>query len=278
VEWRSSLGRLAMHVDRRKRVRIGLRLRGDLRVQWRPLLLLLYARVGQQTDILRHARPSAEKPGRSGRRARRAEPNRSIAHCRPQSRALNSPTLTIRSTTRLSSSGGNLAIVVMASSPLELANRIQDAAAFPSATCILTNRRSPRAAPSRPHWTPQRGDPAPEFETGNAEQNKLYARLLQAEFMQIKEDLASGAVTVNRVLEAWTTEFEETYEKKRSQSLGLGRQVQAAGVQAPTESQANVIPPPKSSPLWISSRSQILSITLSSYQVISIRLRKRCPI
>lgn len=61
-------------------------------------------------------------------------------------------------------------------------------------------------------FAPQRGDPAPEFQVvgGSAEQNELLARLLQAEFMQIKADLASGAATVNRLLQAWTAEFEDT--------------------------------------------------------------------
>jgi hypothetical protein len=85
-------------------------------------------------------------------------------------------------------------------------------------------------------FVPQGGDQAPEFETGSTEQNALYARLLQAEFLQVKEDLASGAATVNRLLEGWTTEFEETNRKKRH----VHRLAQVA-VQAPTPSQVNVI-------------------------------------
>ncbi len=78
---------------------------------------------------------------------------------------------------------------------------------------------------------PQRGDPAPEFVVvgGSAEQNALLARLLQAEFMQIKGDIASGAATVQRLFQAWTTEFEQTKEK---------RQVQPAA-QGPTQSKAS---------------------------------------
>lgn len=73
------------------------------------------------------------------------------------------------------------------------------------------------AADKGMNWlVPERGDSAPEFEAGSADQNALYARLLQAEFTQIKDDLASGAATVNRLLQGWTTEFEETNRKKQS--------------------------------------------------------------
>ena len=47
--------------------------------------------------------------------------------------------------------------------------------------------------------------------------------------MQIKGDIASGAATVQRLFQAWTTEFEQTKEK---------RQVQPAA-QGPTQSKAS---------------------------------------
>jgi Subtilase family len=69
------------------------------------------------------------------------------------------------------------------------------------------------------NWVrPQRGDTAPEFEAGSVEQNALLARLLQAEFMQIKVDLGAGAEAVRRLLQAWTTEFEEVNRKRQLQS------------------------------------------------------------
>jgi hypothetical protein len=88
-------------------------------------------------------------------------------------------------------------------------------------------------------FVPHGSDSAPVFEAESAEQNLLLARLFQAEFVQIKGDLASSAGTVNRLLQAWTREFQETTRKK--QSSYVGRQVQSA-VQAPTASQAKVIP------------------------------------
>ena len=89
-------------------------------------------------------------------------------------------------------------------------------------------------------FVPQRGDPAPEFDVvgGSAAQNVLLARLLQAEFMHIKQDLASSAGTVDRQLQAWTTEFEETNWKKQSRSVG--RQEQLAAQERTQE--AKVVP------------------------------------
>jgi hypothetical protein len=84
---------------------------------------------------------------------------------------------------------------------------------------------------------PKSGDPAPEFETGNAEQNALFARLLQAEFMQIKNDLKSGAATVKRLLEAWKNEFEEANQKKQAARVNRPDQIT---VKALTE-QAKVV-------------------------------------
>ncbi len=96
------------------------------------------------------------------------------------------------------------------------------------------------AAEKGASWlVPQRADSAPEFEAGSTEQNALYARLFQAEFLQIKEDLVSGAGTVNCLLQAWTTEFEETNRKKQSQNAG--QEVKLA-VRTPAEGQARVIP------------------------------------
>jgi hypothetical protein len=86
---------------------------------------------------------------------------------------------------------------------------------------------------------PMSGDPAPQFETGNSEQNALFARLLQAEFLQIKNDLTSGAATVKRLLEAWKTEFEETNRKRQAGRVNRQNQAAAQGL---TEKQAKVIP------------------------------------
>jgi hypothetical protein len=86
---------------------------------------------------------------------------------------------------------------------------------------------------------PQRGDLAPEFEAGSAEQNALLARLLQAEFMQIKADLVSGSGTMTRLLKSWTTEFEEINRKKQSGSIGRKGQPVA---QEQVEGQSKVVP------------------------------------
>jgi hypothetical protein len=51
-------------------------------------------------------------------------------------------------------------------------------------------------------FAPERGDSVPAFEAGSADQNALYARLLQAEFAQIRDDLSSGAAAVSSLLQA----------------------------------------------------------------------------
>jgi hypothetical protein len=88
-------------------------------------------------------------------------------------------------------------------------------------------------------FVPQRGDQAPEFEVvgGNAEQNVLLARLLQAEFMSIKGDLSNGAETVDRLLQAWTTEFEAT---NRRRQLGFVSSPVQSGAPVPTQSEATI--------------------------------------
>jgi hypothetical protein len=95
-------------------------------------------------------------------------------------------------------------------------------------------------AKSASWFIPQSGDPAPEFQVvgGNAEQNSLLARLLQAEFMRIKGELASGAVMVDRLYQAWTREFEENQKK---QSRSAARQAQSAS-QVLMQNDARVIP------------------------------------
>ena len=86
-------------------------------------------------------------------------------------------------------------------------------------------------------FAPQQGDPAPEFQVvgGSADQGVLLARLLQAKFMQIKVDLVSGTGTVDRLLQAWTTEFEERNRKKQSQTVRLGQSVGQSSTQIETK-------------------------------------------
>ncbi|PWC32036.1 S8 family serine peptidase [Azospirillum sp. TSO22-1] len=68
-------------------------------------------------------------------------------------------------------------------------------------------------------FIPDSGDPVPEFEMvgqTTADMKTFLPRLLNAEFMRIKADLASGADAVNRQLKAWEREFQETRRRRDS--------------------------------------------------------------
>src|SRR4051794_34868486 len=56
------------------------------------------------------------------------------------------------------------------------------------------------------------GDPVPEFNVigGTADQKDLLAHLVDAEFMRVRGDISVAAAAVERQLEVWTKEFEET--------------------------------------------------------------------
>ena len=64
-------------------------------------------------------------------------------------------------------------------------------------------------------FAPQSGDPVPEFEVvGTGADKALLARLLNAEFVRIKADLASGADAVTRQLAQWDQEFQRSASRR----------------------------------------------------------------